>query len=68
MTQRQRAVARLIVTRGYSALQIAEDLQISKATVKTHIRASQERTGMGSTLEVALAILHSKALLEEVYG
>lgn len=52
LTSREREVVELL-GRGMRPAQIAERLCVSHSTVKTHVLHVREKTGAGSTLELA---------------
>lgn len=52
LTNREREVVELL-GRGMRPAQIAERLCVSHSTVKTHIAHMRDKTGAGSTLELA---------------
>lgn len=52
LTNREREVAELL-SRGVRPVEIAQRLCVSHSTVKTHISHMREKTGAGSTLELA---------------
>lgn len=55
LTQREREVARLL-GQGMQPTQIAQRLCVSHSTVKTHIANMRDKTGAGSTLELAVQV------------
>jgi DNA-binding NarL/FixJ family response regulator len=52
LTNREREVVELL-GRGMRPTQIAAQLCVSHSTVKTHVAHVREKTGAGSTLELA---------------
>lgn len=53
LTQREREVVQLL-GQGMRPTQIAEQLCVSHSTIKTHIANMRDKTGAGSTLELAV--------------
>lgn len=56
LTAREEEIVAL-VCKGLTNAQIAEDLSISENTVKTHLRATYEKTGHRSRLALAVALM-----------
>ena len=60
LTGREREIA-VAMARGYSNQEIAQQLFISLATVKTHIGRVLEKLGMDNRVQVALCVFESEA-------
>jgi DNA-binding CsgD family transcriptional regulator len=68
LTPRQKEVARMMLSRRFGRIQIAETLGISRDTAENHLRAIRARAGAWTTPEAAIRILNSPSLLEEIFG
>jgi DNA-binding CsgD family transcriptional regulator len=59
LTQREAEIAQLVL-RGTSTNEIAEGLRISVLTVRQHLKAVFEKTGVGSRGELSARILYEQ--------
>jgi DNA-binding NarL/FixJ family response regulator len=66
VTQRERQVARVLVSSGGTNNQIAGELGCAPATVRQHVQKILTITGMGTRTELAMRIMHDGKLLSEV--
>jgi DNA-binding NarL/FixJ family response regulator len=64
LTDREREVARLS-SRGWNGPEIAEKLDIGRATVKTHLRAIRRKLGVVNLTEYVIADI--EAILKGAY-
>ena len=61
LTDRELAVARL-AARGKTNVAIGGELHISETTVKTHLTSAQNKLGVGTRVEVAVAVTRAGML------
>lgn len=61
LTERERDVVALVVS-GRSNQEIADELFIGQATVKTHVKGAMEKFGVTNRVSLAVAVSHAQAL------
>ena len=55
---RRAAEAALLAARGYRTREIAEQMQVTEGTVKTHLKRAREKLGCDTARELMAVLLH----------
>jgi DNA-binding NarL/FixJ family response regulator len=66
VTQRERQVARVLISSGGTNNQIAGELGCAPATIRQYVQRILNSTGMGTRTELAMKIMRDEKLLCEV--